>query len=124
MVSRATPNRTAQQVYNGLAGMWLVEDEVSKSPPSPTIMVWMIFRSLSRINGWITPVRQIHRTGKRRLCCDTLLVNGVQSPYVGLAWLGALATAERVEPRRYQRQMNDGRPLHVISGDSGIPACS
>ncbi len=30
-----TPNRTAQQVYNGLAGMWLVEDEVSKSLPIP-----------------------------------------------------------------------------------------
>ena len=53
-----TPNRTAQQVYNGLAGMWLVEDEVSSRCSSPTIMVWMIFRSLSRINGWITLVRQ------------------------------------------------------------------
>ncbi|STQ09293.1 sufI [Enterobacter cloacae] len=30
-----TPNRTAQQVYNGLAGMWLIEDEVSKSLPIP-----------------------------------------------------------------------------------------
>lgn len=30
-----TPNRTAQQVYNGLAGMWLVEDEVSKSLSIP-----------------------------------------------------------------------------------------
>jgi len=26
-----TPNRMAKQVYNGLAGMWLVEDEVSKN---------------------------------------------------------------------------------------------
>ncbi|SUG45746.1 SufI protein [Salmonella enterica subsp. arizonae] len=30
-----TPNRTAQQVYNGLAGMWLVEDEISKTLPIP-----------------------------------------------------------------------------------------
>ena len=59
-----TPNRTAQQVYNGLAGMWLGGGEVSKLLPSngrclsPTIMVWMIFLSLFRINGWITLVRQ------------------------------------------------------------------
>lgn len=26
-----TPNRMAKQVYNGLAGMWLVEDEVSRT---------------------------------------------------------------------------------------------
>ncbi|VUC75025.1 SufI protein [Salmonella sp. NCTC 11881] len=30
-----TPNRTAQQVYNGLAGMWLVEDDISKTLPIP-----------------------------------------------------------------------------------------
>lgn len=53
-----TPNRTAQQVYNGLAGMWLVEDEVSKSLPIPNHYGVDDFRSLSRINGWITLVRQ------------------------------------------------------------------
>lgn len=53
-----TPNRTAQQVYNGLAGMWLVEDEVSKSLPHPNHYGVMIFLSLFRINGWITLVRQ------------------------------------------------------------------
>ena len=35
MCIRDSPNRTAQPVYNGLAGMWLVEDEVSKSLPIP-----------------------------------------------------------------------------------------
>lgn len=49
-----TPNRTAQQVYNGLAGMWLVEDDISKTLPIPNHYAWMIFPSLSRINGWIT----------------------------------------------------------------------
>lgn len=49
-----TPNRTAQQVYNGLAGMWLVEETSVKRCPFRTITAWMIFPSLSRINGWIT----------------------------------------------------------------------
>lgn len=36
-----TPNRMAKQVYNGLAGMWLVEDEVSKNLPILTTMASM-----------------------------------------------------------------------------------
>ncbi len=39
-----TPNRMAKQVYNGLAGMWLVEDEVSKNLPIPTTMASMTSR--------------------------------------------------------------------------------
>ncbi|WP_333602961.1 multicopper oxidase domain-containing protein, partial [Pantoea eucrina] len=31
----STPNHMAPHVYNGLAGMWLIEDEVSKSLPLP-----------------------------------------------------------------------------------------
>ncbi len=53
-----TPNRTAQQVYNGLAGMWLVEDEVSKSLPIPNHYGVDDFPVIIRINGWITLVRQ------------------------------------------------------------------
>ncbi len=39
-----TPNRMAKQVYNGLAGMWLVEDEVSKNLPILTTMASMTSR--------------------------------------------------------------------------------
>ncbi len=63
-----TPNRTAQQVYNGLAGMWRWKMKSASRCLSPTIMVWMIFRSLSRINGWITLVRQNTTNRERRLC--------------------------------------------------------
>lgn len=53
-----TPNRTAQQVYNGLAGMWLVEDEVSKSLPIPNHYGVDDFPVIIGINGWITLVRR------------------------------------------------------------------
>lgn len=53
-----TPNRTAQQVYNGLAGMWLVEDEVSKSLPIPNHYGVDDFPVIIQINGWTTLVRQ------------------------------------------------------------------
>ena len=39
-----TPNRMAKQVYNGLAGMWLVEDEVSKTCRSRTTTALMTSR--------------------------------------------------------------------------------
>lgn len=49
-----TPNRTAQQVYNGLAECGWSKTTLVKRCPFRTITAWMIFPSLSRINGWIT----------------------------------------------------------------------
>lgn len=53
-----TPNRTAQQVYNGLAGMWLVEDEVSKSLPIPNHYGVDDFPIIIGTNVWIISVRR------------------------------------------------------------------
>ncbi len=52
---------------------------------------------------------------------DTLLVNGVQSPYVEVSrgWV-RLQLLNASNYRRYQLQMSDGRQLHVISGDQGF----
>lgn len=49
-----TPNRTAQQVYNGLAGMWLVEDDISKTLPIPNHYGVDDFPVIIQDNGWIT----------------------------------------------------------------------
>ena len=90
-----TPNRTAQQVYNGLAGMWLVEDEVSKSLPIPNhygVDDFPIIIQDKRLDNFGTPEYSLR------------LLNASNS-------------------RRYQLQMSDGRALHVISGDQGfLPA--
>lgn len=53
-----TPNRTAQQVYNGLAGMWLVEDEVSKSLPIPNHYGVDDFPIIIQTSVWIISVRR------------------------------------------------------------------
>ena len=39
-----TPNRMAPHVYNGLAGLWLVEDGTAKRCRFPIITAWMISR--------------------------------------------------------------------------------
>lgn len=49
-----TPNRTAQQVYNGPAGMWLVEDDISKTLLIPNHYGVDDFPVIIGINGWIT----------------------------------------------------------------------
>lgn len=53
-----TPNRTAQQVYNGLAGMWLIEDEVSKSLSIPNHYGVDDFPIIIQTSVWTTLVRR------------------------------------------------------------------
>lgn len=54
-----TPNRMAPHVYNGLAGMWLVEDDVSKSLPLPKhygVDDFPLIIQDKRLDNFATPV--------------------------------------------------------------------
>ncbi|NIF60221.1 cell division protein FtsP [Enterobacter sp. Ap-916] len=120
-----TPNRTARQVYNGLAGMWLIEDEVSKSLPIPNhygVDDFPIIIQDKRLDNFGAPEYQ--EPGSGGFVGDTLLVNGVQSPYVEVSrgWV-RLRLLNASNSRRYQLQMSDGRSIAVISSDQGfLPA--
>lgn len=120
-----TPNRMAKQVYNGLAGMWLVEDEVSKNLPIPNhygVDDFPVIIQDKRLDNFGTP--EYSEPGSGGFVGDTLMVNGVQSPYVEVSrgWV-RLRLLNASNSRRYQLQMSDGRLLHVISGDQGfLPA--
>lgn len=121
----STPNRTARQVYNGLAGMWLIEDEVSKSLPIPNhygVDDFPIIIQDKRLDNFGAP--QYEEPGSGGFVGDTLLVNGVQSPYVEVSrgWV-RLRLLNASNSRRYQLQMSDGRAFSVISSDQGfLPA--
>lgn len=117
-----TPNRTAQQVYNGLAGMWLVEDDISKTLPIPNhygVDDFPVIIQDKRLDNFGTP--EYSEPGSGGFVGDTLLVNGAQSPYVEVSrgWV-RLRLLNASNSRRYQLQMSDGRALHVISGDQGF----
>lgn len=105
--------------------MWLVEDEVSKSLPIPNhygVDDFPVIIQDKRLDNFGTP--EYNEPGSGGFVGDTLLVNGVQSPYVEVSrgWV-RLRLLNASNSRRYQLQMNDGRPLHVISGDQGfLPA--
>ena len=120
-----TPNRMAPHVYNGLAGMWIVEDEVSKNLPLPNhygVDDFPVIIQDKRLDNFGTP--EYSEPGSGGFVGDTLLVNGAQSPYVEVSrgWV-RLRLLNASNARRYQLQMSDGRALHVISGDQGfLPA--
>ncbi|VTM22502.1 Cell division protein FtsP precursor [Raoultella terrigena] len=75
-----------------------------------------------RLDNFGTP--EYSEPGSGGFVGDTLLVNGVQGPYVEVSrgWV-RLRLLNASNSRRYQLQMSDGRLLHVISGDQGfLPA--
>ncbi|WP_455425749.1 cell division protein FtsP [Dryocola sp. LX212] len=121
----STPNRSAEQVYSGLAGMWLIEDEVSKSLPIPNhygVDDFPVIIQDKRLDNFGTP--EYVEPGSGGFVGDTLLVNGVQGPFVEVSrgWV-RLRLLNASNARRYLLQMSDGRPMHVISSDQGfLPA--
>ncbi|MCW6625491.1 cell division protein FtsP [Yersinia ruckeri] len=120
-----TPNRMAPHVYNGLAGMWLVEDEVSKALPLPShygVDDFPIILQDKRLDNFGTP--EYNSPAKGGFVGDTLLVNGAQSPFVEVSrgWV-RLRLLNASNSRRYILQISDGRPFHVVVSDQGfLPA--
>lgn len=71
-------NRTVQQVYNGFVGMWLVEDEVSKSLfifNYYGVDDFSVIIQDKRLDNFGT--LEYNESGSGGFVGDTLLVNGV-----------------------------------------------
>lgn len=121
----STPNRMAPHVYNGLTGLWLVEDEVSKSLPLPNhygVDDFPLIIQDKRLDNFGTP--EYDPPSQGGFVGDTLLVNGVQNPYIEVSrgWV-RLRLLNASNSRRYMLQLSDGRPLNVIASDQGfLPA--
>jgi suppressor of ftsI len=120
-----TPNRSARQVYNGLAGMWLVEDDVSKALPIPKnygVDDFPVIIQDKRLDSF--GALEYSEPGSGGFMGDRLMVNGVQEPFVEVSrgWV-RLRLLNASNARSYQLQFSDGRALHVIAGDqSFLPA--
>ncbi len=120
-----TPNRMAPHVYNGLAGLWLVEDEVSKTLPLPNhygVDDFPVIIQDKRLDNFGAPVYDPPASGG--FLGDTLLTNGVQSPFVEVSrgWV-RLRLLNASNARRYQLRLSDGRAMQVVAGDQGfLPA--
>lgn len=120
-----TPEHMAEHVYNGLAGMWLVEDENSKNLPLPNhygVDDFPVIIQDKRLDNFGTPEYEAPSSGG--FYGDTLLVNGVQEPFVEVSrgWV-RLRLLNASNARRYTLTMSDNRPFSVIASDQGyMPA--
>lgn len=120
-----TPHHCAEQVYNGLGGMWLIEDDVSKSLPIPKsygVDDFPVIIQDKRLDNF--GALDYSAPGSGGFLGDMLVVNGVQAPFVDVSrgWV-RLRLLNASSARRYQLQFSDGRPLHVIASDQGfLPA--
>ncbi|PHM61968.1 cell division protein FtsP [Xenorhabdus ishibashii] len=117
-----TPNRMARHVYAGLAGMWLVEDESSRSLPLPRhygVDDFPVILQDKRLDNFGVP--QYNPPANQGFLGDTLLVNGVENPFVEVArgWI-RLRFLNASNARRYQLQLSDGRPFYMIATDQGL----
>ncbi|MBD2793196.1 cell division protein FtsP [Xenorhabdus szentirmaii] len=117
-----TPNRMARHVYAGLAGMWLVEDEESRSLPLPKhygVDDFPVILQDKRLDNFGVP--QYNPPANQEFLGDTLVVNGVENPFVevGRGWV-RLRLLNASNARRYQLQLSDGQPLYMIGSDQGL----
>lgn len=117
-----TPNRMAPHVYNGLAGMWLIEDDISKQLPLPKhygVDDFPLIIQDKRLDNFATPVYD--PPGEGGFLGDTLLVNGVRNPFVEVSrgWV-RLRLLNASNARRYELSISDNRPFTVIASDQGF----
>ncbi|KGD83485.1 cell division protein FtsI [Pantoea stewartii subsp. indologenes] len=117
-----TPNRMAPHVYNGLAGMWLIEDDLSKQLPLPKhygVDDFPLIIQDKRLDNFATPVYDPPADGG--FLGDTLLVNGVRNPFIEVSrgWV-RLRLLNASNARRYELSISDNRPFTVIASDQGF----
>ena len=116
-----TQGKMGEQVHNGLRGMWIIDDEVSKGlrlPKHYGVDDFPIIIQDKRLDNFGTPEYTVDENG---FIGDTLLVNGVQDPYVEVSrgWV-RLRLLNASNSRRYIMKISDGRPFSMIASDQGF----
>lgn len=117
-------DRTARNIWHGLAGMWIVDDELDSSLPLPSgdrdIPLMIADRSFDRRNQLTDPFTGL-RPPADGIDGHVVLVNGAFLPH------------HRVTPQRYRLRilnvsqfrsydvcLSNGAPLVQIASDSGL----
>ncbi len=116
-----TQGQMGEQVHNGLLGMWIIDDDSSKSLRLPNhygVDDFPIIIQDKRLDNFGVPE---YKAEERGFLGDTLLVNGVQDPYVEVSrgWV-RLRLLNASNSRRYVMKISDGRPFAMIASDQGF----
>jgi len=120
-----TMGKTAEQVYSGLAGMFIVDDENSDALGLPNIYgvddIPLIVQDRNFDDtGNLTYVRDKAQDNFGAMG-DTILVNGTHGPYLDVPkQLIRLRVLNASNARRYDFGFSDGRPFRQIATDGGL----
>ncbi len=115
---------TGMQVNLGLAGLLLLEDDVSDAAPLPRTYgvddVPLVVQD-KRLNA-DGSIAYMETMGDRDFMMgDRIFVNGVENPYLELpAGLVRLRLLNGSSTRRYAFALEDGRTFHQIASDGGF----
>ncbi|WP_273805170.1 cell division protein FtsP [Providencia rettgeri] len=116
-----TQGKMGQQIHNGLLGMWIIEDDVTKSLRLPNhygVDDFPVIIQDKRLDNFGVPEYKAEENG---FLGDTLLVNGVQNPYIEVSrgWV-RLRLLNASNSRNYVMKISDGRPFAMIASDQGL----
>jgi FtsP/CotA-like multicopper oxidase with cupredoxin domain len=116
-------DRTARNVWHGLAGMWIVEDGFEQSLPLPhgerDLPLMIADRSFDRHNQLTEPAAG--RPPADGINAETILVNGAHLPHHRVSaqrYRLRILNASRFRP--YSLHLSNRAPLVQIGSDSGL----
>jgi spore coat protein A len=117
-------DRTAPHSWRGLAGMWIVDDELEDSLPLPTgdrdIPLMIADRSFDRHNQLTDPFSG-QRPPADGIVGRSVLVNGAFMPHHEVsACRYRLRVLNVSQFRSYNLQLSNGAPMVQIGSDSGL----
>jgi len=118
-------DRTAKNTWRGLAGMWIVDDELDAALPLPRgerdIPLMIADRDFDRRNQLTDPFGVGLRPPADGIAGHSVLVNGAFMPHheVG-ARRHRLRILNVSQFRSYNLQLSNGAPLVQIGSDSGL----
>jgi len=117
-------DRTAHNVWRGLAGMWIIDDEFDAGLPLPEgdrdLALAICDRDFDRHNQLTNPFADL-RPPADGIAARTILVNGVHMPYHRVtAQRYRLRLLNLSQFRSYNVYLSNGAPLVQIAADSGL----
>lgn len=117
-------DHTARNVWRGLAGMWIIDDELEAGLPLPSgerdLPLMIVDRSFDRHNQLTDPFTN-RRPPADGIAAHTVLVNGAHMPYHRVAAARyRLRILNASQFRSYNLFLSNGAPLIQIGTDSGL----
>ena len=118
-------DRTARNVWRGLAGMWILDDELDASLPLPRgsrdIPIMLADRSFDARNGLRDPFSEQRRPPQDGVTGERVLVNGALLPYHHVRpQRYRLRVLNASHFRAYELRLSGGLPMIQIATDAGL----